>query len=303
MRATLTGVHFLLTYACTYECDHCFLHCSPRSKGTFTLEQLRNALSQIEDAGGVKSVYFEGGEPFLYYPLMVEGIRMARDKGFDVGVVTNAYWATAEEDARLWLKRLSEMGISDLSLSDDEFHSSGGSESPGKIAAAGARSLGMPAGTICIERPQPASDDTGKGEPITKGGAKIRGRAADKLAEGLPLHPAARFNECPYEELRAPQRVHVDPLGFVHLCQGLVIGNIWKRPLKDIVGDYDPESHPIAGPLLRGGPHALAREYDLPVEEAGYVDACHICYLARKALLGRFPEQLAPGQVYGIEEK
>ena len=32
----LTGIHFLLTYSCTSECDHCFLYCSPNAKGTFT---------------------------------------------------------------------------------------------------------------------------------------------------------------------------------------------------------------------------------------------------------------------------
>ena len=39
----LTGVHILLTYKCTSECDHCFLHCSPAREGTFTLAQLQLA--------------------------------------------------------------------------------------------------------------------------------------------------------------------------------------------------------------------------------------------------------------------
>ena len=29
----LTGIHFILTYTCNFECDHCFLYCSPKSKG------------------------------------------------------------------------------------------------------------------------------------------------------------------------------------------------------------------------------------------------------------------------------
>lgn len=33
----LTGIHILLTYTCTRECDHCFLHCGPKQEGTFTL--------------------------------------------------------------------------------------------------------------------------------------------------------------------------------------------------------------------------------------------------------------------------
>ena len=38
-------------------------------------------------------------------------VRIARDNGFEVGIVTNAYWATTEEDAELWLKPLHELGI------------------------------------------------------------------------------------------------------------------------------------------------------------------------------------------------
>ncbi len=44
----------------------------------------------------------------------------------------------------------------------------------------------------------------------------------------------------------------------------------------------------------------MLREYDLALQ-GGYVDACHLCYLARLALLDRFPEYVAPLQGYGLE--
>ena len=43
----IDGIHFLLTYQCTYECDHCFLHCSPKAEGTFTISQVQQALKEI----------------------------------------------------------------------------------------------------------------------------------------------------------------------------------------------------------------------------------------------------------------
>ena len=86
----LQGLHFLLTYRCTHRCDHCFLRCGPEARGTFTLEQVRRALDQGVLLGTVERVYFEGGEPFLYAPLLVEGIRLARGQGLEVGVVTGA---------------------------------------------------------------------------------------------------------------------------------------------------------------------------------------------------------------------
>jgi hypothetical protein len=92
--------------------------------------------------------------------------------------------------------------------------------------------------------------------------------------------------------------VHVDAFGHIHLCQGLVMGNVWQRPLEEIVAAYDPQAHPIVGPLMEGGPAALIERYDLP-HEPGYIDACHLCYVARDALRGRFPEFLAPPTVYG----
>ena len=53
----LSGLHILLTYQCTYECDHCFVWGSPWQKGTLTLEQIEEILDQAKDAG-VTSIYF-----------------------------------------------------------------------------------------------------------------------------------------------------------------------------------------------------------------------------------------------------
>ena len=139
----LTGIHILLTYTCSRECDHCFVYGSPQAEGTFTLKQLNKAFGEIKKIGSIEWVYFEGGEPFLFYPLMIEGIRMARDAGFEVGAVTNAYWATSEGDAELWLRQLFKLGVSDLSISDDSFHSENDEDNTAKRALAAAKSIGM----------------------------------------------------------------------------------------------------------------------------------------------------------------
>ncbi len=97
----LAGIHFLLTYMCNLECEHCFVYGSPHARGTFTLEQIERVLNEAVKIGTVERVYFEGGEPFLFYPLMIEGVRIARDKGFTTGVLTNSYWATSAKDAEL----------------------------------------------------------------------------------------------------------------------------------------------------------------------------------------------------------
>jgi len=298
----LTGIHFLLTYSCNLECDHCFVYSGPQAKGTFTLEQVREVLAELVKMGTIEWVYFEGGEPFLFYPLMLEGIRIARDKGFKTGVVTNAYWAISDEDARLWLKPFCELQVADVAVSDDLFHYEE-EDSPPKRALVAAKRLGIPTGSICIEKPtiQVGIDkEQDKGAPVIGGGAMFRGRAVEKLTEGLPKRQWEEFTACPYEDLRNPGRVHIDPYGHVHLCQGLSMGNMWKIPLSELVANYDPDSHPIVGSLVRGGPALLAREYQVKHDDE-YVDACHCCYCLRLALIPKFPQFLAPRQVYGLE--
>jgi hypothetical protein len=126
-----------------------------------------------------------------------------------------------------------------------------------------------------------------------------RGRAAVTLTDGLPRQPWEAFTTCPYENLVDPGRIHLDPFGNLHMCQGLVIGNVWQRPLAEILETYNPQTHAIIGPLLAGGPAQLVQQYDL-VYEPGYVDACHLCYTAREALREQFPAELAPDQMYCV---
>ncbi len=301
----LTGIHILLTYKCTFECDHCFLYSGPFAEGTMTLPQIRRVLDESRKIGSVKWIYFEGGEPFLFYPLMLEGVRLARNMGFQVGVVTNAYGATSEEDAELWLRPLYELGIDYLSISDDLFHNGEEEDSPGKKALAAARKLGIPTSPICIQKPfveaMPGQGQD-KGNPVIGGGAMFKGRAVEKLTAGLPLRPWHELTQCPHEDLQSPSRVHVDPYGHVHVCQGLSMGNMWQLPLSMLALEYKADSHPICDALVRGGPALLARQYDVNHEE-GYIDECHFCYLVRRALVDRFPEYLVPRQVYGLKEK
>jgi MoaA/NifB/PqqE/SkfB family radical SAM enzyme len=263
------------------------------------LAQVRDVLQQAQDLGTIEMIYFEGGEPFLFYPIMVEGLREAAAMGFKTGIVSNCYWATSVEDAVEWLRPIAEIGISDLSLSSDLFHGEEMMTQTARDGGEAARRLGIPEGVITIEPPEGcAAYAQAKGEPITGGQVQFRGRAVAKLTEGVPRRPWTEFVECPSEDFIDPGRVHVDAFGHVHTCQGLTMGNLWERSLKDILATYDPAAHPIIGPLMRGGPVALTEQYDLPHEET-YIDACHLCYLSRDKLRARFPEFLAPAQVYG----
>ena len=299
----LTGVHFLLTYQCTFECDHCFLYCSPDADGVFTIGKVESALQQMKEMDSMKGAYFEGGEPFLYYPLMVESLRQAKKLGFSAGVVTNGYWAVSEEDAELWLKPLAEIGIDDLSVSDDPIHYPDGEDNNAKRAVKIAEKLNIPCGSICIEEPKVIHDDKKwRGEPVVGGDVLFKGRSVDKMMDNLPRRTYSVFDECPHEDFEKPGRIHLDPFGNVQICQGISIGNIWRKPLKEIMADYDPKGHPVIGPILKGGPAELARKFNFDITP-GFVDHCHLCFEIRRGLLDSFPDCLTPKQVYGVEKK
>ena len=293
----LSGVHLLLTYKCDRECDHCFVFAGPGAKGTFTLAQVREVLTQAKRVPSVTGVYFEGGEPFLFYAVMLEGTRAARQMDLTAGIVTNGYWATSVEDAGVWVKPLAEAGLSKLCVSDDALHYGEEDGSRGRNASEAAERLGVPVNLMPTQAPSVGTGEDGR--PVVCGGVMFRGRAVERLAADVPLRPASEFTRCPHEDLRDPARVHVDAYGNVHLCQGLLMGNAWQTPLDRLVTEFDPDADPVLGPLLAGGPVALAEAYGVELAP-GYVDACHFCYEVRKALRDRFPDRLAPPQIYGL---
>ncbi len=295
----ISGLHLLLTYQCTFECDHCFVWGSPWQSGTMTLADIGIILDQGKQLGTVNSIYFEGGEPFLYYPILVKGVTLAARMGFEVGIVSNGYWATTLEDALTWLQPFAGL-IGDLSLSSDLYHYDQEISQQVHNATAAAQEMDIPVGLISVAQPETDEAHPSHGQlPPGQSGVMFRGRAAEKLAHLASPQPWHSFTECPHEDLRDPGRVHIDPLGYVHICQGISLGNMFQTPLREIVKNYNPETHPITAPLLEGGPTRLSEFYDLP-HHIEYADACNLCYQARLALRSRFPDILAPDQMYGV---
>jgi len=296
----LTGLHLLLTYECPFECDHCFVWSSPRQTGTMSIARFERILDQAAELRSIEWMYFEGGEPFLYYTTLRHAVNAAAARGFKVGIVTNGFWANGPEEATEALRDFAGKML-DLSVSSDTYH--GGADRERRVGwvREAAAKLGIPCDVIRIaEAGRPAGSRVGQLPPGTSP-VMIRGRAAATLSESTPRMPWAQFTACPHEDLREPGRVHVDPFGNVHLCQGLVIGNVFEHPLKDLCAQYRPERHPIAGPIALGGPALLARRYGVEHHER-YVDACHMCDDVRRRLRPRFANFLAPDQMYGPVE-
>ncbi|MBN1614483.1 MAG: radical SAM protein [Deltaproteobacteria bacterium] len=118
----LTGFHLLLTYQCNKECAYRFVWGNFTQKGFMTLAQIREIYRQARELGTVETIYLEGGEPFLYYLVMVRAAKDPAAPGFREGLVSNVHWATVE-DALEWLRPLTGL-LDKLAVSTDLFHSS-----------------------------------------------------------------------------------------------------------------------------------------------------------------------------------
>jgi organic radical activating enzyme len=294
----LEELHILLTYLCNYECDHCFVWGSPRQSGTLTLEEIGNVLGQAQDAG-VTSICFEGGEPFLYYAILKKAVYKAAAMGFSVGIVTNAYWANTVEDAVEWLQPFVGR-IDDLSVSSDRYHCEVCRIDRAQNAVVAARWMGIRTSVISVAQLDESAKEAHGQHKEGQSGVMYRGRAVEGLAPLAIHHPWEEFDSCPHEDLAEPGRIHLDPLSNLHICHGIIIGNLFEKPLSQVCEEYDVDSHPICGLLHAGGPAALVTEFNLEDACTYYADACHLCYTARTSLRGRFPDLLGPDQMYGV---
>jgi hypothetical protein len=288
---TLSELHLLLTYECNLSCAHCFVWGSPGQIGVMSVATVRRILDQAEVLGTVEWIYFEGGEPFLHFGILLQAVEAAAARGFKIGLVTNAFWASGPRQARERLLPLANR-VAELSISTDRYHGDADMAKRAQCAFVEAEKLGIPVNRIRISEPVPAKIAGGESDLV------YRGRAARLLTENAPKTPAGAFTCCPHEDLEEPGRVHLDPLGWVHICQGITLGNFLEQTLSEMLIDREVGQHPIVGPLLRGGPAELARVHGVRPESA-YADACHLCYETRCLLRDRFPRQLGPDQMYG----
>jgi hypothetical protein len=231
---------------------------------------------------------------------VVKTLQEAVNLGFSVEILSNCYWATSSEDAIEWLHPIAAARNVKLSLSSDLYHGESWEIEEVRNAVKAANALNIKAGVISVKHPEVQVPNSSEIE-----GAKVdfwelmhRGRAFSKLTEKTSRKPWREFTKCPYEDFVKQERVHIDPFGYVHVCQGISIGNAWQKPFSKIIEDYNPYENPILEPLIRGGPVALIERFSLSHDE-GYADACHLCFAARFMLRNKYPDILTPKQMYG----
>ena len=117
-----TDLGIIMSYQCQCACKHCLYNCGPRWKDWMSPEILRDALQATQAWNHRFQVHLTGGEPFLNFPLLLEGVRIAAELGIPCYVETNAGWCLREEDVSEKFTILKEAGLNAILISCSPFH-------------------------------------------------------------------------------------------------------------------------------------------------------------------------------------
>lgn len=283
------------------------------------LDEERKVMDVIPKEGFTYA-QFIGGEPFIHLDLLKEGIKHAKQIGLGANIITNSFWATSEELALRRLRQLKEIGLDRLALSVDPFHCDYVPLDHVRNAFRAAKSLGMyvaiPGSCYFDEKDGDYSlrrsrEIVTRFSPLAEIAAdawhiSLQGTANDTFSERAPRHSwtwEGFFSGCfmVHTRFHGLDSAAVESYGHVipGPCWGISIGNAQDKKLSEIITTYDPQSHPILGPVYDEGPAGVARlamEYGF--EPTEYISPCHLCTEARRALLDHYPEHLGPAIWY-----
>lgn len=322
----------ILSYRCLGKCKHCLYNCGPRrGKEAMSPEMLREALEVAAGLPRKPQVHLTGGEPFLHFPLLIEGARIAAELGIRCYFETGASWSANRAEAVERFTALRDAGMWAALISCSPFHAERIPPIHTISAVRAALEVFGPGRVIVylpdfieivqmfdVYRPVPLEQYEEKFGAETARrilwegyGIISGGRAGYRLGHLVQKHPAASFagENCTYEILYA-HHSHLDLYGnFIPaFCGGLAVGDWHRLPAlsEDLASGRCPE---LLGLLIKNGPYGLfelARErYGYRPLPDGYAGKCHLCADVRLHLLekvekageGEFPE-LQPHDFY-----
>lgn len=308
--------NFIVTYRCTAACDHCLFRSSPERTGVIQLSDVQRNLKDLLGNYPAQRVHFTGGEPLLYFDLVVRLIEEAKAQGVSARTITtNGFWGENPETALKYTTRLKDAGLSRIHISVDVFHQAfvpfdsvrgalRAAQEVDLLAWLNAHGLGDPDSDNPFNRrtKQLAQALAEEFDLQLTGflGVHMIGRAVDTLTSHLPM-TRVPVGGCPREELfRKLPHVMLDPEGWVLVGCGVCIGNTNRMPVSEMLAEYDYTRHPILSVVLEDGAEGLLRigaeaGYErLP----GYANLCHLCYDVRRCLRPHYPDALAPAHLY-----
>ena len=274
---------------CVAECAHCGSSAGPRVRGVMPLELAARCLDDLP-AFGVKSIVVSGGEPLAFFDDICRLGELAGERGLDIQVCSNGYWAKSERRALSTLSALKDRGLVHLLLSTDQFHVKFVPVESVIRAANAASNLGV---SCQIAVPSMARDFK-----ATSLLTRLR-KETYALVFAHPVHPIGRGADLPAQLLswRSPEvrgcdllgHIELDWTGTVSCCppsadydQGnpLVLGNASEEPLREILTRF--RRTPVYRVIAEYGPvglRTLLNHYVIKTGSSleGRIHECHLC--------------------------
>ena len=319
-------VGIILSYRCHSGCKHCLYNCGPQwEKEPMSAETLREALEAVTVWPRTPQVHLTGGEPFLFFDLLLEGARIATELGITCYVETSASWCIDEAEAVERFQALREAGLGAVLISCSPFHAERIPPIRTMRAIHAALKVFGPQRTIVylpdfiqivqrfdVERPTPLSRYEEEFGPERAGqilwggyGLISGGRAGYQLGHLVPRYQAEAFvvHTCAQELLYA-HHSHFDLYGnyISGFCGGLTVGGWYNLP--QLLADFQAGNYlPLIKVLIERGPYGLCefaqQEYGYEPLPEGYTGKCHLCVDVRRHLVGVGDfEELHPSGFY-----
>ncbi len=108
---------------CNSRCAHCYPECGPSSRSPWDVETLKRIVREAADIPNLRKViHFAGGEPFLFFPDMLDLAMYGQTFGFKFSVTTNGYWGNNAAKATEQIQALVAAGLYRIEVSFDSFH-------------------------------------------------------------------------------------------------------------------------------------------------------------------------------------
>lgn len=290
-------LNFRVSYKCNIQCKHCYNSSSGQEQDCIDADV---AIRVIQDAYlvGIRTLSLTGGEPMLFRPLIVKMIEAAaKCKYKNINIVTNAYWGSSEEKALKILNTLFRGGFrppsANLTISAGEFHQEFINQSSYANVIKAHHEIMGTALRVDFEH------SVGKGHLIAELMEYLTSCAIDsswyRLNVRTSLASVGRWKEnqeayaapqYPVEELGSCEPTSwftVEPNGNVLPCcgfnrkiEGIVLGNVNQKSVKEIVDDT--AQHPAIQALYNLHMHEIHDKVSRHLKLQGdFTNICEAC--------------------------
>lgn len=299
-------IEFIVTYHCTGRCLHCSVgdmlgNCEGGHH--VRTDRAAEAVRKLAEHFDVSSVMTFGGEPLLYPEVVCAVHSAAEDAGIPKRqLITNGYFSRDKENIAKVAGKLAEAGVNEVLLSVDDFHQMRipveypycfAEElirnniqklklSPAWVVNSSAENEYNARTKKWIGRFEPLGITVGSGNDIF-----MAGHAVDNLSGYYPAPKVDLMQKCGSMPYTAPltdvTSVSVEPNGDMVAC-AVVIGNIYRDSIEDIIERYDPFTDERMCAVMNGAEAMLAyaEKHGIDVDISKCYSVCDICRMINR---------------------